>query len=239
MISNGILMLPKQNAVKTLKKVESKEQNRIKMVFLLIHGCFSLDFGYANYKSLKHMILIRIISLMQCLCLFTLAAYNSYSVMNTDRVRRYFSACLHYVAFVVTLLLSRRNKSFFTLQKTLRVFDSQIGVSSSYSINRYLILSILATLAYRFTVKIVLCIIIPRSCFLGISHFIFYLPTSGTDIVLVVNYFVFHCVYHRLKKFTTFVRDCRNIEFCQYNYKMIVDCVEKAKDTFDVIVSIN
>jgi hypothetical protein len=216
----------------------TEKYSRTKLFFLLLQTLFALDFGYVDYKSLKQMIFIRLLSISQWtfVCYVCMEFYIRFKPL--PHVIWYGTTFLHHFAFVLALLTAKKNKTFFALQKNLRLFDSSIGVdSSSYGIEKNLIIFGLLLMFFRVSFKAFYCIYFDN-CAASISHVLIFMPSIGTDLVLLVHYFVFHSVYHRLKKFTRFVRDCRNIEFCQINYKMIVDCVEKAKETFDVVVSI-
>jgi hypothetical protein len=236
-MSGELPTIPKMNTF--MDQDGPGKYSRIRVFFLLLQSLFALDFGYVDYKSLKQMIFIRLLSISQCVfvCCVCIAHFISVKPRLIHIIWR-AGIFLHHFAFVLALLTAKKNKTFFALQKNLRLFDSSIGVDScSYGIEKYLIIFAFLLIFYRVSCEVIYCNLMDN-CPVFISHVLFFMPSLGTDFVLLVHYFVFHCVYHRLKKFTLFVRDCHNIEFCQINYKMIVDCVEKAKDTFDVVVSI-
>lgn len=224
----------------------------IRVLFILIHLIFSMDFGYVKTSNIKTELAIRYVTLAQCLCCTT--AYFIDSVESIKAMVRPFqrlvvvilavSVSIQYIANVVVLLLNNRERSFYSLQKYLQAIDSKLSVDSrSYKIEFKIILPCVVCVVYKAFLNTIFCYNNTDECLMsssGLSDFLFLPQLISFDIMLIMYSFVFYSVYCRLKVFNRFVyyNDGTRVLESLDIYKSIADNLEMVKKYFDILVSI-
>lgn len=237
---NRSTVIPQINFLTRSKDTKKQKcMRRMNILFIFLQVVLSLDFGFVKYKSSNHKTIIKVVTLAQCLCISVTCITCFFIYMNRSQAIWYSVFCFEYVSYVVVLIFSNSEKSFFVLQNDLNSLDSVIGVNSiSYNLDVSMIASCLIIAIFRMGLAFVYCAIYPEFCVLiPFVKIIYFIPLFCVDIVLVIYFFTFYSIYRRLKKFTDFVKNTSDVTCCHYIYKSIVDFTEKVKETFDAVVS--
>lgn len=203
----------------------------MRVFFLLIQICFSLDFGFFTYRSPRQKWFLKLVSFMQCvivvsICITTLGGDDFYFYLKTSV--EYFICCLFFIQL-------KSKNYFYQILKDLLALDKELGVDyHRHNIGILIIIVYIVSCVYRITNSLINCYKFYNTfCALDMSLKLFIqIPILSIDLPYIVNFGAYYSIYCRLKAFTNFVRNSEvDIVTCQYFYKRLIEITEKCQIT--------
>lgn len=238
------MMPPKTPKVNFLVKSKSEAKpisRTLKYLFTLFHVVLALDFGFIQFKSSRMKKVFKFVTFSQSSILALVLCYGFMS-SSPDAISAWYflDAFLFYIYTIVAL---KTKDSYYDFQLDLHSFDTEIEADSdSYNAHFALLIWFLAVLTFRICVTLTYCYATDvRYCqFPLLVQWGYNLAMLGLNVVMAIYAFVFHSVYYRIKKFTSYVeKENIDVVSCNYLYKNIAEITERMKKTFDIVVSIH
>lgn len=227
---------PKVNFLVKSKTETKPISSTMKYLFLLYHVVFALDFGFIKFKSPRTKKLFKLLTFCQSTACI-LAFFYGYLHEDTDSRHAWFylDTVIFYICTIIVLLMK---DTYYDFQLDLHSFDAEIQVDSdSYKSHYVLFFCCLSQWILRCSITIVISKM--NMSFSPVFQWGHTAAMYGFNSVLVIYAFLFVSVYCRMKKFTSYVQNQdTDVVSCHYLYKSIVDIAERAKKTFDLVVSI-
>lgn len=152
-----------------------------------------------------------------------------------------FNAVNHFVNVLILTLLNSAG-TFYSLRSELLLIDSKlILVYNSYAIEFRTIITTLLFLLFKIILTTFYCAFTPLYCVRPLAmQAIHFIPTTASDLPLIMYYFIFRAVHFRLKIMTVRLTN-DTMDFVKYKsiYKSLVIFTDKIKKSFDVMVRIH
>jgi hypothetical protein len=213
---------------------------RANCFFIALFALFSLDFGFIKPKSTIAKLLVALWGILQ-------ASTISYIVINyftsTHGVILFTFWQVKYVLeyYIVAVAIYIFNKSnLFQFWQNLSIIDKKLGCENG--IKKIEIVAISMTvyaICYRSISSLCYCTYFAKYCIKSKAAIVSYhFPLLGMDSFLIIYFIIFFSVYCRLKMFVSLVKNGnRDIIFCHYLYKFMIESTGSGKRVFDYMVS--
>lgn len=221
---------------------DNKISKSLKYFFISLHFLLGLDFGFMrSTKTSARLIQFYSMLHMSGVCI-NIAIHIYLNMPTLNFIFLFWIITLLFQHSVNCAILTfTANRSFYILQTSLIAIDLKLCEKRFRSIEMKMIISCLVSAVYRVVVTYLFCSRYVDECVKNLlAAIILSLQVISFDILLIICFFIFYCVYLRLEAFVEFVKnnDCRVLE-CLNIYKTIVDTVDNIKKPFDILVSIN
>lgn len=203
--------------------------------FIVLHLCFSLDFGFAKETHLKNRIFLKLFTCIKFLILILISIYLV--TFNASFLLPIIFAMAEYVTVICILFYHDKFNTFSAFLKNIYLLIGEMEVDFQLTVLKMIICLILCVTS-RCTAIITLCLF-NKSCTFHDALLLMFCKSTVTFSIFI--YFAFlYLVYVLLKKLEIIIQQSLcTISRGKLLYKYLVDAVDKAKYVFQRLVSIN
>lgn len=208
--------------------------------FRLYQIIFCIDLGFYEYKSFKTKFFCQFVAISQAFTLCLVCILSFFNSMYITTAIWYTTFLIQYLLTVCVINLNTKDMTFHKFLNTLLVVDFELIFQCfKQTCVKMFVFMTLSTAASTFSI-LTYCNGYPEYCISSVLiQFLFTIPSFALDTFLILYFFIFYSVYHRLMRLTNILnKNFTNIASCQFLYKSIVENTLKVKASFDIVVSI-
>jgi hypothetical protein len=210
----------------------------MRVLYIIFHVGFNLDFGYITGRSPKTVFIIKFCTVLQVI--YTTALCAIFFDVDLSDIYKSWS-CLeitHIVINTITLMCYGENSIYHRHKESLSI-DIKLQIDTNHINFKFLTAAILIVV-HKVSMFSIFCMFFENDCFLSkVAVALAVWQQIAYELVMLVCFFIFYAAYCQMKVLNNCVSKCKS-EIFEYIfvYKSIVDYIFKAMKVFEYIVSI-